>query len=811
MMPRLQSVTVTDFRSIRGQVTIPLDAPVVLIHGQNGAGKTSILSAIELGLTGAVQSLGRNEVDYLSHLPHKSSNQGSVEVSVKGLDGQNRTSNLIVTNGGIKNAHLLGEDLSRFFTERCYLSQATLGRLLELYQHQDTRKSDSALTKFVKDLLGLDRLEALIDGLYPTGDIRRLRKSAPSYGEAEEDLVELEKIITRYSVELDQIEKNIVAKRIEIHQLNVALNKDHAGILTTPEEALKLFQDSQDESQLQLIARTRRDLQASSSQWILLINTTRSLERASLEQDESKSRFAFESWKNVTGKALEILHDELKKIFPDIPSPSTGNPELARSVAYGLVEKELQRCSTLLAQDAKDEARLSELSESIEQGKARNLILDSQLTESASLTKDLAQLLAQLSSHVESEDCPVCGRDYSEISGIPLRSHLADQIAALSEQAGFLQALATDKSNIIGLISTAERERNETLNRKLSSELRDQFKSRRARFEELRTTLDNMKTSTNEGVALQQKASETSRKLSEFRSSDERSTSLRFSVEEIAKGLNQPIPGISEPLEDVLKRLIEYTEILERQILQRQHLTRSARENVKIWQSSVNQKIHLTNGINPIKIRLQNLKAAKAETERRLEIAKELGRQAREARTAIVRRVFNDKLNKVWQDLFIRLAPDEPFVPAFALPDPSSGSVEAVLETLYRDGGKGGNPQAMLSAGNLNTAALTLFLSLHLSVKPILPWLIIDDPVQSMDEVHISQFAALLRTLAKQHNRQIIIAVHERPLFEYLALELSPAFQNDRLITIELGRTADGATTARYEPRIYIPDQSLAA
>ena len=102
----------------------------------------------------------------------------------------------------------------------------------------------------------------------------------------------------------------------------------------------------------------------------------------------------------------------------------------------------------------------------------------------------------------------------------------------------------------------------------------------------------------------------------------------------------------------------------------------------------------------------------------------------------------------------------------------------------------------MLSAGNLNTAALTLFLALHLSVEPVLPWLILDDPVQSMDEVHIAQFAALLRTLSKEHGRQLVIAVHERPLFEYLALELSPAFLGDELITIELSRSAEGSTIA---------------
>jgi exonuclease SbcC len=53
-----------------------------------------------------------------------------------------------------------------------------------------------------------------------------------------------------------------------------------------------------------------------------------------------------------------------------------------------------------------------------------------------------------------------------------------------------------------------------------------------------------------------------------------------------------------------------------------------------------------------------------------------------------------------------------------------------------------------------------------------------------MDEVHIAQFAALLRTLSKEHHRQLVIAVHERPLFDYLALELSPAFAGDQLITV---------------------------
>ena len=186
-------------------------------------------------------------------------------------------------------------------------------------------------------------------------------------------------------------------------------------------------------------------------------------------------------------------------------------------------------------------------------------------------------------------------------------------------------------------------------------------------------------------------------------------------------------------------------------------------------------------------------------------------REVRETKSSIVRRVFDESLNKVWRDLFVRLAPDEPFVPAFALPNLGSGPAEVMLETIYWSGGKGGNPRAMLSSANLNTAALTFFLALHLSVKPTLPWLVIDDPVQSMDEVHISQFAALLRTLSKQHKRQLIISVHEKPLFDYLKLELSPAFPNDRLITVEIARTMSGETLMEWEPQNWTPDPAIAA
>src|SRR3546814_16859927 len=83
-MIRLKSLYVKDFRSIDGEVNVSLDAPIVLIHGPNGSGKTSLLSAIELALTGGVPSPSRAEPDSLSFLPQKNRPFGEVRLNVAG-------------------------------------------------------------------------------------------------------------------------------------------------------------------------------------------------------------------------------------------------------------------------------------------------------------------------------------------------------------------------------------------------------------------------------------------------------------------------------------------------------------------------------------------------------------------------------------------------------------------------------------------------------------------------------------------------------------------------------------------------------
>jgi len=78
MIPQLNAISITDFRSLRGNVIVPLDAPVVLIHGPNGAGKTSVLSALELVLTGQVLEMRRTDPGYQAHLKNRDAAYGKI-------------------------------------------------------------------------------------------------------------------------------------------------------------------------------------------------------------------------------------------------------------------------------------------------------------------------------------------------------------------------------------------------------------------------------------------------------------------------------------------------------------------------------------------------------------------------------------------------------------------------------------------------------------------------------------------------------------------------------------------------------------
>ncbi|MBB5663858.1 exonuclease SbcC [Rhizobium leguminosarum] len=801
---QLKSITLTNFRSIRGSILVPLDAPIVLVHGHNGAGKTSLLSGIELALTGSVSSLHRVDPDYASHLVHKDSKSASVQIQTNGLAVNQ--ADFVVDAKGISGSALLDPELSRFYSERCFLAQSSLGRLLELYQ-DSPKRTDSALTRFVKDLLHLDHLDAIIDGLHDAGDVRRLRSGVPDYAERRDTIPQAEKEVERLRSELAAIDARISAlsqRNNERSSQLTIVNPARSGVQSNSPEI--------EEQELVRLTNVKREIEVTMRQWQQISNTNTSKERVAAEPRSEAAHQTLLEWQENYGAELARLLERLAPIFPDLPTPSSSGPRYSYSAAVDAVKEELARCTAVLATDAQAASRESDLDSEIARARARIQALEQQISGFATEAGVLAQALSGVLPHIHSDDCPVCGRDYSEKSETTLHAHVSSRIAELTAVAGQLQALSQDRATTIAAAARAERELGEVRGQRLEQQGRDALRTRQALLQEVSLALQQISESVAEGERLLAAASAAARELSELAAADESGTVLRESLIRFASELGlEPVTTTADVEEALMRFTTEASRFISayssNQAIRRE-MTGNTLEVGRLEAS----RQRILSDIRTTQRRIDALSAAKGRADAIIHDARELAKRAGEARTAIVRKVFNGSLNRVWRDLFVRLAPEEPFVPAFAVPETNGGAVEAILETWYRSGGKGGNPRAMLSAGNLNTAALTLFLALHLSVAPDLPWLVIDDPVQSMDEVHIAQFAALLRTLSKSTTRrQIIVAVHEKPLFDYLALELSPAFQNDRLITIELSRSADGQTLMNYQPHVWQPDGAIAA
>jgi exonuclease SbcC len=796
--PRLDAIQITNFRSIRGTVSVPLDAPVVLLHGTNGAGKSTVMSAIELALTGEVSSIAHSDREHLVH-------HGERETTVE-LVSSAGTTTLRLHEGQTSGNPLLAPDDARFFVERCYLQQRTLTRLLEIYQGDGL--SESQLTRFVNDLLGLDELEALLDGTHQLTDLRRLRQLLPEFA-----VLETERDTARAEVrQLEQRLKNLTDTPSKAQ----SRLQEILGELGTPANAEAdvdafLEQRSKESELVELTAR-RRDVLATQLRAQELGQAAEAKELAVLAKAAEDARTAAATWRATHGKAFADVLASLRGRFPLLGDAETADDPVALRVsAVALVDAELARTQATLSSDARARTELERLDAATVEAQKRLEAIDAQLADFGSATdaEELAKALAALIPHVHADDCPVCGRAFAEVSDKPLLAHLSERVSQLSEGAQRLSTLARARLEAANDVRRLTDERKETETGLMTEEARQAADDDLSFFEDARARLAALEQGVAAGRELTRSLAERERALVHAEERARAYAEIVATVRELAAASGRDL----DP-----ERVDETLAVLGDELTGRI----AAVERIERLRSEAHEQLRVTREENDEKTRLEELLAAAqgavtqrqdqiTQIERRRERLWNFQRATEEARRAIVRRVFNDALNAVWEDLFVRLAPEEVFVPAFRTPDTGQRRLIAELVTTYRGSGEeAGSPSAMLSAGNLNTAALTLFLALHLSVEPRLPWLLLDDPVQSMDEVHIQQFAALLRTLTKRHGRRIVIAVHERALFEYLSLELSASQPDDTLVTIELNRSHEGATVVRPSWLRYVPDRALA-
>jgi len=778
----LKSLDITNFRSIRGHVHAPLDAKVVLVHGENGAGKTSLLSALELALTGQVQSLLRADPSYQRQLLHRSAVDGSVVVRT--INGSEQTFSATLAPTGATSANALSEPLAAFFRERAFLPQSLLGQLLQIYQDAGN-DAGSPLAQFVGKLLGLDRLDALEAGLKPLVDVRNVRKTVDGWLAAESEKSRVERLVTDQRKNRGVINDRIVTALAELSGLCASLE---LGIEVTEErldDAVLALSDGRDEERFAKLSDQERRFAAVRRE----IHDAQSAASDDTSLPGKNASEEFSRWEAANGARTAAARARVEALFPDMSLPS--DPLQFAEEAFTRLRPERKQL-----EERAEQARAAIVRRTIAQDERDIAIrqrdtIDKEVERLSSTSGSLASALAELTSFIDDNVCPVCDRDFTDVGAGSLNDHVHAKVRTLSASAERLLTLGRTRSEEQVTLERLDRELESLAALVLDDEALAALDRRRAAIDGVITELDTMIDALREGARLRTADVAARRAVIDAQSRDVTLAAARENLTSFATSAGETPVAEGESFDAAVARISERLASQSSSLQQRVTRRRDGLNKITAIRADIQKRedADVQISINQSAWQAADTSLEKAQNLRDQGI--EIRNTVDRVRSSIIRREFNDRLNRLWRDLFVRLAPGEPFVPAFRIPASSTQKLQPKLITEHRDGGEaGGAPGAMLSAGNLNTAALTLFIALHLSVPKELPWLILDDPVQSMDDVHIAHFSALLRTLSKEHERQVMIAVHDRQLFEYLRLELSPAFPDDSLLTLELSRGA---------------------
>jgi len=773
----------------------------VLLYGANGTGKTSVLSALELALTGEIRSMRRHDARYTAHLPFHGQEFATVTAQVSDAFSA-ATQPPIMTVGGsrIDGLPAFGPDARRFYSERCYLDQVSLGQLLELYQYREG-KEESALARFVNELLGLEQLDALRSGLDDANNYARLRKLSEPLAEAEIQAKQAESDLSRANKLSESAKAELSGHLAQLLRAMAGLGFEPGRpgpeeFASDAAEFLRSIESREESAEAQRLSTTLVALGGKLEELLLRPSMTRLDEARSMAVEAAA---AHKRWQADHGSEIARFRSELA----ELALPASGAISVALEDEIRAIDERYERNQRVAAEVVTLEAKLID-------GRAILGTVEAQLGSALKQAGSLAAAFATLREFVSDNTCPVCDRDFTEVSTTHLGLHLDQKISELTDQGRRIQALTQQQASVRAHLQGDEQKLTELSGRLLDTSQLGTAASRRNLLNDLRVRHEQLQPLIVAGVDHLANAGRARADLAELEATADEENRVRMELDAAAQALRSSVLQTSEPLVEYWRRLASIAAAQVSQLSAREAGIAEARTFVELVLRSLKavEGIGVTVGHAAQHMFLWNGRIEEAK--RRQAVARQVHTAASSARAAIVQRVFTKSLNEVWRSVFSRLAPREIFVPAFGIPTSSKTALELKIETVHSSGETGGSPQMMLSAGNLNTAALSLFVALHLAVDPVVPCLVFDDPVQSMDEVHIAQFAGLIRVLSKFHRRQVVIAVHERALFDYLSFELSPAFEGDELITIELGELADAGDRG-IRRLVWLPDQAIAS
>ncbi len=175
----------------------------------------------------------------------------------------------------------------------------------------------------------------------------------------------------------------------------------------------------------------------------------------------------------------------------------------------------------------------------------------------------------------------------------------------------------------------------------------------------------------------------------------------------------------------------------------------------------------------------RDLQDAKARGQR----ASALEQAAKQAAERIVRRAIV-KLEPSFAEVFDRMTPHPAFTELRASHDIYYAKNQIAPEVVDPDRLLAANPALIFSEGQLNVVALSYFLGLALNAREgALPFLVLDDPLQTMDALAVWDFAEICCRV--RDHRQLILSTHDRRFASLLRRKLAPREADARTLSYE--------------------------
>lgn len=225
-----------------------------------------------------------------------------------------------------------------------------------------------------------------------------------------------------------------------------------------------------------------------------------------------------------------------------------------------------------------------------------------------------------------------------------------------------------------------------------------------------------------------------------------------------------------------LRTVCEAIDTAAAEVAQRQAANRVAAERA-------NSIPRIEEGLALAKARVDEATKASEHARRASNSALGLHEATKSANEDIFRRRFS-ALEPLMNDVYARLDPHPAFtnlsftVESFR----SRGTATATVTDAERNISV--NPMLVFSSAQANIVVLSAFLALGWAAGPSgLPFVLLDDPLQAMDDVNVLGFADLARHLRRE--RQLVLATHESRFAGLLERKLSGRYPGEDLIVHE--------------------------